>query len=86
MTLFMVDILLFYCRFLESHWFVWATQISHIPMDINVDRRKDWPSLQVYIYRKRDLRLLGSKFLKIIKKLKLKIIIVIILIIIILKW
>ena len=29
---------------------MWATQISHIPMAIDLDRRQDWPSLQVYIY------------------------------------
>jgi len=34
-------------RFLESHWFVWATQISHIPMNIDLDRKKDWVSMQV---------------------------------------
>ena len=35
-------------RFLESHWFVWATQISHIPMQIDLDQRQDWASMQVY--------------------------------------
>ena len=35
------------CRFFESHWFTWATQISHIPMEINVDQRRDWVTLQV---------------------------------------
>ena len=34
-------------RFLESHWFVWATQISHLPKDVDFDKRRDWVSLQV---------------------------------------
>jgi fatty acid desaturase 2 (delta-6 desaturase) len=37
----------FLVRFFESHWFTWATQISHIPMEINLDQRRDWASLQV---------------------------------------
>lgn len=35
------------CRFFESHWFTWATQISHIPMEVNVDKRRDWVTMQV---------------------------------------
>ena len=34
-------------RFLESHWFTWSTQISHIPMDVDTDKRRDWCNLQV---------------------------------------
>jgi fatty acid desaturase len=37
----------FLVRFFESHWFTWATQISHIPMEINLDQRRDWASLQL---------------------------------------
>eukprot|EP01090_Pellita_catalonica_P021948 TRINITY_DN8358_c0_g1_i1.p1 TRINITY_DN8358_c0_g1~~TRINITY_DN8358_c0_g1_i1.p1 ORF type:complete len:452 (-),score=53.22 TRINITY_DN8358_c0_g1_i1:60-1376(-) len=38
--------LYFFVRFLESHWFVWVTQMNHIPMDISSDRFKNWPILQ----------------------------------------
>lgn len=35
-------------RFLESHWFVWTTQMSHIPMDIDRDQDADnWVTLQL---------------------------------------
>lgn len=34
-------------RFLESHWFVWCTQISHLPMHIDTDKRQDWVSMQM---------------------------------------
>ena len=34
-------------RFMESHWFTWATQISHLPMPIDLDRRNNWPAMQV---------------------------------------
>jgi fatty acid desaturase len=34
-------------RFLESHWFFWATQMSHIPMYINYDQKTDWVTTQV---------------------------------------
>ena len=34
-------------RLVESHWFTWATQISHIPMEVDLDKRKDWVSMQV---------------------------------------
>ncbi|XP_019850246.1 PREDICTED: fatty acid desaturase 2-like [Amphimedon queenslandica] len=37
----------FLIRFLESHWFTWATQISHIPMDVDTDKRRDWCNLQL---------------------------------------
>lgn len=29
-------------RFLESHWFVWATQMSHLPMNIDRDKELSW--------------------------------------------
>ena len=35
-------------RILESHYFVWCTQFNHIPMEFDVEKYKDWPSLQVY--------------------------------------
>lgn len=34
-------------RFLESLWFVWVTQMSHIPMHIDHDQNVDWVSTQV---------------------------------------
>lgn len=34
-------------RFLESNWFVWVTQMNHIPMHIDHDRNMDWVSTQV---------------------------------------
>lgn len=33
-------------RTVESHWFVWVTQMSHIPMQVEVDQELDWPTLQ----------------------------------------
>lgn len=40
--------LIFYVfRFLESHWFVWATQMSHIPMYVDYDQKRDWVTTQV---------------------------------------
>lgn len=37
----------FFIRFLESHWFTWVTQISHLPMEIDTDKKKDWVSMQL---------------------------------------
>lgn len=34
-------------RFLESNWFVWVTQMNHIPMHIDHDQNKDWFSTQL---------------------------------------
>ncbi|NXX14362.1 FADS2 desaturase, partial [Podargus strigoides] len=34
-------------KFLESHWFVWVTQMNHIPMDIDCEKHRDWLSSQV---------------------------------------
>ena len=34
-------------RFLESHWFVWATQMSHLPMPIDYDTHDDWVTTQL---------------------------------------
>jgi len=33
-------------RTLESHWFVYVTQMNHIPMNIEYDLKMDWPTLQ----------------------------------------
>ncbi|NWY22427.1 FADS2 desaturase, partial [Aphelocoma coerulescens] len=35
------------CRFLESHWFVWVTQMNHIPMEIDSEKHRDWLSSQM---------------------------------------
>ncbi|XP_033612671.1 acyl-CoA (8-3)-desaturase isoform X2 [Fukomys damarensis] len=39
--------LFFIVRFLESNWFVWVTQMNHIPMHIDHDRNVDWVSAQL---------------------------------------
>ncbi|CAD5124890.1 DgyrCDS13142 [Dimorphilus gyrociliatus] len=39
--------LFFFVRFIESHWFVWTTQMSHIPMDVNYDQDDDWVTGQL---------------------------------------
>ncbi|XP_063053321.1 acyl-CoA 6-desaturase [Engraulis encrasicolus] len=36
-----------FVRFLESHWFVWVTQMNHIPMDIDHDKHDDWLTMQL---------------------------------------
>uniref|UniRef100_A0A672NRR3 Fatty acid desaturase 2-like n=1 Tax=Sinocyclocheilus grahami TaxID=75366 RepID=A0A672NRR3_SINGR len=33
--------------FAPSHWFVWVTQMSHIPMDIDYEKHQDWLSMQL---------------------------------------
>ncbi|MEJ1273422.1 fatty acid desaturase 2 [Cricetulus griseus] len=33
--------------FLESHWFVWVTQMNHIVMEIDLDHYRDWFSSQL---------------------------------------
>ncbi|XP_005988035.1 acyl-CoA (8-3)-desaturase [Latimeria chalumnae] len=40
--------LFFLVRFIESNWFVWVTQMNHIPMDIDHDQNKDWLTMQVH--------------------------------------
>lgn len=40
-------VLLTCVRFLESHWFVWVTQMNHIPMDVDYDKNDDWLSMQL---------------------------------------
>ncbi|MBN3303660.1 FADS1 desaturase, partial [Amia calva] len=39
--------LFFVVRFLESNWFVWVTQMNHIPMHIDRDQNRDWVTMQV---------------------------------------
>ncbi|XP_035251599.1 acyl-CoA (8-3)-desaturase-like [Anguilla anguilla] len=39
--------LFFLVRVLESHWFVWVTQMNHIPMHIDRDQNKDWVTMQL---------------------------------------
>ena len=34
-------------RFLESHWFVWVTQMNHIPMEVEKEQNRDWVSMQL---------------------------------------
>uniref|UniRef100_A0A8B9TSL4 Cytochrome b5 heme-binding domain-containing protein n=1 Tax=Anas platyrhynchos TaxID=8839 RepID=A0A8B9TSL4_ANAPL len=34
-------------RMLESSWFVWVSQMNHIPMDIYYDKNLDWVSTQL---------------------------------------
>jgi len=34
-------------RFIESHWFVWVTQMSHIPMKVDTDKKDDWFTSQL---------------------------------------
>uniref|UniRef100_A0A665UCJ7 acyl-CoA (8-3)-desaturase n=1 Tax=Echeneis naucrates TaxID=173247 RepID=A0A665UCJ7_ECHNA len=39
--------LLSFVRFLESHWFVWVTQMNHLPMDIDHEKHRDWLTMQL---------------------------------------
>uniref|UniRef100_A0A8C7HGD7 Fatty acid desaturase 2-like n=1 Tax=Oncorhynchus kisutch TaxID=8019 RepID=A0A8C7HGD7_ONCKI len=39
--------LICFVRFLESHWFVWVTQMNHLPMDIDHERHQDWLTMQL---------------------------------------
>nr|XP_016851058.1 PREDICTED: fatty acid desaturase 1 isoform X2 [Anolis carolinensis] len=34
-------------RFLESNWFLWVSQMNHIPMNIDYDQNLDWVSTQL---------------------------------------
>ncbi|XP_011897493.1 fatty acid desaturase 3 isoform X4 [Macaca nemestrina] len=42
-------VLLFFVavRVLESHWFVWITQMNHIPKEIGHEKHRDWASSQL---------------------------------------
>jgi fatty acid desaturase len=42
-----VFLLFLFVRLLESHWFVWATQMSHLPMTVDYDNNEDWVTSQV---------------------------------------
>uniref|UniRef100_A0A672TJ49 Cytochrome b5 heme-binding domain-containing protein n=1 Tax=Strigops habroptila TaxID=2489341 RepID=A0A672TJ49_STRHB len=35
-------------RYLESTWFIWVSQMNHIPMHIDYDKNKDWVSTQLH--------------------------------------
>uniref|UniRef100_A0A4W3ID97 Cytochrome b5 heme-binding domain-containing protein n=1 Tax=Callorhinchus milii TaxID=7868 RepID=A0A4W3ID97_CALMI len=35
-------------RFIESNWFVWVTQMNHIPMNIDHDQKEDWLTMQLH--------------------------------------
>ncbi|XP_071104226.1 acyl-CoA (8-3)-desaturase-like [Haliotis cracherodii] len=39
--------LFFFVRFFESHWFVWTTQMNHIPMEVDKDHSLDWVTMQL---------------------------------------
>uniref|UniRef100_A0AAZ3QB77 Cytochrome b5 heme-binding domain-containing protein n=1 Tax=Oncorhynchus tshawytscha TaxID=74940 RepID=A0AAZ3QB77_ONCTS len=39
--------LISFVRFLESHWFVWVTQMSHLPMEMDHERQQDWLTMQL---------------------------------------
>lgn len=53
------DGFLFLHRFIESNWFVWVTQMNHIPMHIDYDKNVDWFSTQVRPYLWRSVTVLG---------------------------
>ncbi|XP_075913316.1 acyl-CoA (8-3)-desaturase [Petromyzon marinus] len=40
-------LMLAFVRFLESNWFVWVTQMNHIPMNIDRDHQRDWTTTQL---------------------------------------
>ncbi|XP_063145270.1 acyl-CoA (8-3)-desaturase-like [Candoia aspera] len=35
-------------RFLEASWFIWVSQMNHIPMNIDYDTNMDWVSAQLH--------------------------------------
>uniref|UniRef100_A0AAZ3QEC4 Cytochrome b5 heme-binding domain-containing protein n=1 Tax=Oncorhynchus tshawytscha TaxID=74940 RepID=A0AAZ3QEC4_ONCTS len=39
--------LISFVRFLESHWFVWVTQMNHLPMEMDHERQQDWLTMQL---------------------------------------
>ncbi|XP_028286609.1 acyl-CoA 6-desaturase [Parambassis ranga] len=39
--------LISFVRILESHWFVWVTQMSHLPMNIDHEKHQDWLNMQL---------------------------------------
>lgn len=53
-------------RTVESHWFVWVTQMSHLSMAIGKYKdvpQHDWPSLQVLQQRVLQQRLFGVSWM-----------------------
>eukprot|EP00061_Rhincodon_typus_P018976 g48383.t1 len=48
-----------FVRFIESHWFVWVTQMNHIPMTIDDEKHKDWLTMQIIIVKGKLLPLCG---------------------------
>ncbi|XP_054631668.1 acyl-CoA 6-desaturase isoform X4 [Dunckerocampus dactyliophorus] len=40
-------VLIIFVRFLESHWFVWVTQMNHLPMAIDHEKHQDWLTMQL---------------------------------------
>ncbi|XP_054997015.1 acyl-CoA 6-desaturase [Sorex araneus] len=42
-----IFLFLLFIRVLESHWFVWVTQMNHIVMDVNRELYRDWFSSQL---------------------------------------
>ncbi|XP_059831632.1 acyl-CoA (8-3)-desaturase-like isoform X1 [Hypanus sabinus] len=38
----------FLVRFVESNWFVWVTQMNHIPMAIDHDQNEEWLATQLH--------------------------------------
>lgn len=38
----------FFIRFLESHWFVWVTQMSHLTKEVNRDQKRNWVDIQLH--------------------------------------
>ncbi|XP_072128500.1 acyl-CoA (8-3)-desaturase-like isoform X2 [Mobula birostris] len=38
----------FLVRFVESNWFVWVTQMNHIPMTIDHDQNEEWLTMQLH--------------------------------------
>uniref|UniRef100_A0A4W5M9J7 Fatty acid desaturase 2 n=1 Tax=Hucho hucho TaxID=62062 RepID=A0A4W5M9J7_9TELE len=39
--------LMSFVRFLDSHWFVWVTQMNHLPMEMDHERHQDWLTMQL---------------------------------------
>uniref|UniRef100_A0A6I8R860 Uncharacterized protein n=1 Tax=Xenopus tropicalis TaxID=8364 RepID=A0A6I8R860_XENTR len=42
----LINVFVLCFRFIESDWFVWVTQMNHIPMNIDYDQNKEWLSTQ----------------------------------------
>uniref|UniRef100_A0AAQ4QZJ7 acyl-CoA (8-3)-desaturase n=1 Tax=Gasterosteus aculeatus aculeatus TaxID=481459 RepID=A0AAQ4QZJ7_GASAC len=41
-------LLISFVRILESHCFVWVTQMNHLPMNIDHEKHQDWLSMQLH--------------------------------------